>query len=194
MLPHDSPTVSGTAWAPNSVSARENCTRAALWASKDSPPTSTSFSAKDRPSPATAKAIAPSSIGRFSAKLRQLNRFCAISRVQRGFVAPASRRRFLALHRNSKPPAGRRRHQTRTPKQVDYPMIPFLGSIGSSQLQASVDLAPSHSKTRIAENPPQICAAIKGRTSAGRIPANVSLNERAIVTAGFANDVEAVNQ
>jgi hypothetical protein len=30
--------------------------------------------------------------------------------------------------------------------------------------------------------------------STGLIPANVSLRERAIVTAGFANDVEAVNQ
>ena len=30
--------------------------------------------------------------------------------------------------------------------------------------------------------------------SAGRIPANVSLSERPIVIAGFANDVEAVNQ
>jgi hypothetical protein len=30
--------------------------------------------------------------------------------------------------------------------------------------------------------------------SAGRIPANVSLTERANVTAGFANDVDAVNQ
>ena len=31
-------------------------------------------------------------------------------------------------------------------------------------------------------------------TSAGRIPANVFVIERAMVTAGFANDVEAVNQ
>jgi hypothetical protein len=30
--------------------------------------------------------------------------------------------------------------------------------------------------------------------SAGRMPANVSLAERASVTAGFANDVDAVNQ
>jgi hypothetical protein len=30
--------------------------------------------------------------------------------------------------------------------------------------------------------------------SAGRMPANVSLADRASVTAGFANDVEAVNQ
>ena len=35
---------------------------------------------------------------------------------------------------------------------------------------------------------------MKPGASAGRIPANVSLNERAIVTAGLANDVEAVNQ
>ena len=31
-------------------------------------------------------------------------------------------------------------------------------------------------------------------TSEGRIPAKVSDRERAIVTAGFANDVDAVNQ
>jgi len=31
-------------------------------------------------------------------------------------------------------------------------------------------------------------------TPLGAIPANVSDNERAIVTAGFANEVEAVNQ
>ena len=31
-------------------------------------------------------------------------------------------------------------------------------------------------------------------TSAGRIPANVSDNDLAMVTAGLANDVDAVNQ
>jgi hypothetical protein len=30
--------------------------------------------------------------------------------------------------------------------------------------------------------------------STGRMPANVSVNARATVTAGFANDVDAVNQ
>jgi hypothetical protein len=35
---------------------------------------------------------------------------------------------------------------------------------------------------------------MKPGASAGRIPANVSLAERASVTAGFANDVDAVNQ
>ena len=35
---------------------------------------------------------------------------------------------------------------------------------------------------------------MKPGTSTGRMPANVSLTARASVTAGFANDVEAVNQ
>ena len=35
---------------------------------------------------------------------------------------------------------------------------------------------------------------MKPATSVGQIPANVFVNARAMVTAGFANDVEAVNQ
>ena len=35
---------------------------------------------------------------------------------------------------------------------------------------------------------------MKAATPAGAIPAKVSDNDRAIVTAGFANEVEAVNQ
>jgi hypothetical protein len=35
---------------------------------------------------------------------------------------------------------------------------------------------------------------MKAGTSPGAIPANVSERERAIVTAGLANEVEAVNQ
>ena len=38
------------------------------------------------------------------------------------------------------------------------------------------------------------CAATNSGTSCGRMPANVSDNERAMVTAGLANDVDAVNQ
>lgn len=38
------------------------------------------------------------------------------------------------------------------------------------------------------------CAAIKPAASMGRMPANVSLSERATVTAGLAKEVEAVNQ
>ena len=42
--------------------------------------------------------------------------------------------------------------------------------------------------------PPENCAAMNSGTSLGRMPANVSLNALAIVTAGFANDVDEVNQ
>ena len=47
---------------------------------------------------------------------------------------------------------------------------------------------------KVAANAPAICAAMNPGTSVGRIPANVSLRHRAIVTAGFANEVDAVNQ
>ena len=40
---------------------------------------------------------------------------------------------------------------------------------------------------------PMICAAMNPATSSGFIPANVLLRDLATVTAGFANDVEAVN-
>lgn len=39
-----------------------------------------------------------------------------------------------------------------------------------------------------------IWAAMKPGASGGAIPANVSLSERAMVTAGLAKEVEAVNQ
>ena len=48
--------------------------------------------------------------------------------------------------------------------------------------------------TVIASAAPVSCATIKGATSGKRMPANVFENARAMVTAGFANDVEAVNQ
>jgi hypothetical protein len=38
------------------------------------------------------------------------------------------------------------------------------------------------------------CAAMNHGASAGRMPANDSVSERAIVTAGLAKDVDAVNQ
>ena len=46
----------------------------------------------------------------------------------------------------------------------------------------------------VAAAPPMTWAAMKAGVSAGLIPANVSVSARATVTAGFANDVEAVNQ
>ena len=41
---------------------------------------------------------------------------------------------------------------------------------------------------------PQNCAAMKPATCVGAIPAKVLLRERAMVIAGFAKDVDAVNQ
>src|SRR6478736_905370 len=52
----------------------------------------------------------------------------------------------------------------------------------------------SQPNSAVANAPPTTCAAMNGGTSAGRIPAKVSVIERAMVTAGFANDVDAVNQ
>ena len=57
------------------------------------------------------------------------------------------------------------------------------GSAGTSQRNKSVDTAA-----------PRSCATMNAGASTGRMPANVSLAERANVTAGFANDVDAVNQ
>src|SRR5262249_51705533 len=52
----------------------------------------------------------------------------------------------------------------------------------------------SHRTTATAKAPPMTCATMNPGTSTGRIPANESLTARASVTAGFANDVDAVNQ
>ncbi len=41
---------------------------------------------------------------------------------------------------------------------------------------------------------PATCAAMNASTPAGAMPAKVSVKDRAMVTAGFANEVEAVNQ
>jgi hypothetical protein len=49
-------------------------------------------------------------------------------------------------------------------------------------------------KRKVAANPPTIWAAMNSGTSTGRIPAKVLESERAIVTAGLANEVDAVNQ
>lgn len=52
----------------------------------------------------------------------------------------------------------------------------------------------SQLNTNAAKTAPSICAAMKAGTSDRRMPVNVSVNERARVTAGFANDVDEVNQ
>src|SRR2546428_796862 len=58
-----------------------------------------------------------------------------------------------------------------------------FGSDGTSQRNNAV-AAPA----------PASCARINTGVSLGRMPENVSVTERASVTAGFANDVDAVNQ
>jgi hypothetical protein len=52
----------------------------------------------------------------------------------------------------------------------------------------------SHRNKSVAAIAPPIWAAMKGGASIGRIPAKVSDSERASVTAGFANEVDDVNQ
>jgi hypothetical protein len=58
----------------------------------------------------------------------------------------------------------------------------------------AIGLEKSHREKKVAVTAPRSCAITKGGTSTGRIPAKVLLAERARVTAGFAKEVEAVNQ
>jgi hypothetical protein len=52
----------------------------------------------------------------------------------------------------------------------------------------------SHEPTPTAATMPRNCARMNAGTPAGAMPAKVSDSDRAMVTAGFANEVEAVNQ
>ncbi|MOA63708.1 hypothetical protein D3C78_1895290 [compost metagenome] len=52
----------------------------------------------------------------------------------------------------------------------------------------------SHDISANAASPPVNWARMKPGRSSGRMPENVSVRERAIATAGLANEVEAVNQ
>jgi hypothetical protein len=58
-----------------------------------------------------------------------------------------------------------------------------MGSAGTSHLNNAVAVAA-----------PSNCAAMKPGTSFGRMPLKVSVAALARATAGFANDVDAVNQ
>ena len=64
-----------------------------------------------------------------------------------------------------------------------------------SRFQAGFACRP-HSQPAIvtASAAPSNCAAMNGTTPAGAMPAKVSDSERAMVTAGLANEVDAVNQ
>jgi hypothetical protein len=54
--------------------------------------------------------------------------------------------------------------------------------------------AANQANNAVAAAAPISCATMKPGTATGRMPVNVSLAARARVTAGFANDVDAVNQ
>src|SRR5437762_11061510 len=58
-----------------------------------------------------------------------------------------------------------------------------VGSVGTS-----------HLKSIVAANAPNSCETMNAGASDGRMPAKVFVAARASVTAGFANDVDAVNQ
>jgi len=64
----------------------------------------------------------------------------------------------------------------------------------STALAPSEIAGTSQWNSQVAAIAPIICATMNPVTSAGRMPAKVSLAARASVTAGFANDVDAVNQ
>jgi hypothetical protein len=62
---------------------------------------------------------------------------------------------------------------------------PYLSSSSTGKSQRNIS---------VTETAAAHWATINPGTSTGCIPANVSLNARATVTAGFAKDVDAVNQ
>jgi len=51
----------------------------------------------------------------------------------------------------------------------------------------------SQRNSKVATKAPASCATMNSGTSAGRIPAKVFDNDRAMVTAGLAKEVQAVN-
>ena len=55
-------------------------------------------------------------------------------------------------------------------------------------------MGQNHRSDPNANTAPATCATTNPATSSGRIPANVCVIARAMVTAGFANEVLAVNQ
>src|SRR5215470_15056267 len=73
--------------------------------------------------------------------------------------------------------------------------IPAFYCAGNRCASSCRDGSPTSQKhTKSAAIAPTICAAMNGMTSNGRMPAKVLDSARAIVTAGLANEVDAVNQ
>ena len=67
-----------------------------------------------------------------------------------------------------------------------------LGNITACESLGKVGINQRNSK--VADIAPANCATMKPAESTGRMPTKVSLIERASVTAGSANEVDAVNQ
>ncbi len=79
--------------------------------------------------------------------------------------------------------------------EIELPSEVHVAIIGAGYtgLSAALELK-SHCATHVASTAPKICTAMNGKTEAGDIPAKLSLKLRAMVTAGFAKLVDAVNQ
>ena len=73
---------------------------------------------------------------------------------------------------------------------------PTAGSLRGTRTSGATTgrVGTNHLKSAVATAAPNNCAAMKPPTSIGRMPLNVSVIALAKVTAGFANDVDAVNQ
>lgn len=72
--------------------------------------------------------------------------------------------------------------------------IVWSGPAHLTLVAGTAGLANSQANKTAAANAPRSSATMKPGTSPGAIPANVSLKLRAMVTAGLAKEVEAVNQ
>ena len=80
-------------------------------------------------------------------------------------------------------------------KEVHYLGTNSEVSVNSTGSDLSTERESTNQrKNKVAVAAPASCAAMNPGTSVGRMPANVSLAERASVTAGLANEVDDVNQ
>jgi hypothetical protein len=68
------------------------------------------------------------------------------------------------------------------------------GTIGRRHRADFAPFGHNHPPMPTAAAAPRSCATMNAGTPVGAMPANVSERERAIVTAGLANEVDAVNQ
>src|SRR5580658_5899892 len=78
--------------------------------------------------------------------------------------------------------------------QETWLMLSYDWTYPRAWVEVPGKLGTSQRNSKVADRAPAICATINIGASDGRIPAKVSDKERAMVTAGFANEVDAVNQ